>query len=39
MKNNYNIQAFYNNMMKQIPMLYGYQFILEFVQGRSNGWI
>ena len=29
--NNYHVKAFYNQIMKQIPMLYGYQFILEFI--------
>ena len=35
--NDYNIQAFYNQIMKTRPMLYGYQFILEFVQGGQMG--
>jgi len=35
--NEYNIQAFYNQIMKTRPMLYGYQFILEFVQGGQMG--
>ena len=32
MQNNYYLQGFYNQLMKQVPMLYNYQFILEFVQ-------
>lgn len=35
--NQYNLQAFYNQIMKGMPMLYGYQFILEFVQGGQLG--
>lgn len=36
-RNEYNIQSFYNQIMKQMPMLYGYQFVLEFVQGGQLG--
>lgn len=37
MRNEYNMQSFYNQIMKTVPMLYGYQFIIEFVQGGSYG--
>lgn len=31
--NNYYMKNFYNQIMKGKPMLYGYQFIVEFING------
>lgn len=33
--NQYNMQGFYNQLMKHSPMLYKYQFVVEFIQGGS----
>lgn len=33
MKNNYNLQYFYNQIMQKSPVLYKYQFVVEFIQG------
>ena len=36
-RNDYNMANFYGTLMKQRPMLYGYQFIVEFKQaGRGR---
>ena len=32
-KNDYHMQQFYNQLMKGRPMLYKYQFVIEFIQG------